>query len=124
ASSGSRLTSTAGPAAIDRYLQAEEKGRLVQSLKAFLADRRFDGTAIFSKRYTLEDLIALIVQYMLSDAGQTLGGIPRRVVVGRPVHFSTSGDESDDQFALTRLRTAVQQCGFEDIVFEYEPVAA
>ena len=124
ASSGTRLTSTAGPAAIDRYLQAEEKGRLIQSLKAFLADRRFDGTAIFSKRYSLEDLIALIVQHLLSEAHQALGGIPRRVVVGRPVHFSNSRDESEDQFALSRLLTAVRHCGFEDIVFEYEPVAA
>ncbi|MEP7305079.1 MAG: Hsp70 family protein [Acidobacteriota bacterium] len=123
-SSGTRLTSSAGPVAIERYLNAEEKGRLIQSLKAFLADRRFDGTAIFSKRYTLEDMIALVVHHMLSDARRALGGIPSRVVVGRPVHFSTGGDESDDQFALTRLRTAVKRCGFEDIVFEYEPVAA
>ncbi len=122
--SGTRLTSTAGPAAIDRYLSAEGNGRLIQSLKAFLADRRFDGTAIFAKRYTLEDLIALIVQHMLSHAHQAFGGIPRRVVVGRPVHFSTGRDEGDDEFALTRLLTAVTQCGFEDIVFEYEPVAA
>jgi hypothetical chaperone protein len=122
--SGTRLTSTAGPAAIDRYLHAEEKGRLIQSLKAFLADRHFDGTAIFAKRYTLEDMIALVVQHLLSHADQAFGGIPRRVVVGRPVHFSTSHDEGDDEFALTRLRTAVTHCGFEEIVFEYEPVAA
>jgi len=124
ASAGSRLTSTAGPAAIDRYLEAEDKGRLIQSLKAFLADRRFDGTAIFSKRYTLEDLIALIVRHLLTDTHQSFGGIPSRVVVGRPVHFANGRDESEDQFALARLLTAVKQCGFENIVFEYEPVAA
>src|SRR6185436_10472402 len=44
-----RLTSAAGPAALEHYLAAEEKGRLIQSLKAYLADRRFDGTAVFSQ---------------------------------------------------------------------------
>ena len=44
-----RLTSSAGPAAIERYLHAEEKGRLIQSLKAYLSDRRFDGTAVLSR---------------------------------------------------------------------------
>ena len=39
-----RLTSAAGPKALQHYLEAEDKGRLIQSLKAYLADRRFDGT--------------------------------------------------------------------------------
>ena len=50
--------------------------------------------------------------------------IPSRVVVGRPVHFSNAQDHEDDEFALGRLRSAIAQCGFTDIVFEYEPVAA
>ena len=37
--STTRTTSSAGPQGIERYLQAEEKGRLIQSLKAYLADR-------------------------------------------------------------------------------------
>src|SRR6266699_2094916 len=44
-----RIVSAAGPAAIERYLAAEEKGRLIQSLKAYLADRRFDGTGVYSQ---------------------------------------------------------------------------
>ncbi len=119
-----RLTSSAGPAAIERYLHAEEKGRLLQSLKAYLADRRFDGTAVFAKRYTLEEMIALIIQHLLAGATQSLGALPRRVVAGRPVHFSNAREESDDEFAAARLRSSFQQCGFEEIVFEYEPVAA
>ena len=69
-------------------------------------------------------MIALIVRHLLTDAHQSFGGIPSRVVVGRPVHFANGRDDSEDQFALARLLTAVKQCGFEDIVFEYEPVAA
>jgi hypothetical chaperone protein len=69
-------------------------------------------------------MIALIVQHMLSQAGRTFGAIPTRAVVGRPVHFSNGHNESDDEFALARLLTAVKQSGFEEVVFEYEPVAA
>ena len=47
-----------------------------------------------------------------------------RVVVGRPVHLSTATDDADDEFALRRLLDAVEQCGFEEILVEYEPVAA
>ena len=120
-----RLTSAAGPAAIERYLAAEEKGRLIQSLKAYLADRRFDGTTVFSQRYTLEDMIALMARHLLSDARFDNGRpISSRVVVGRPVHFADAHEHADDEFALQRLREAIGRCGFTDVVFEYEPVAA
>ncbi|MEO5740662.1 MAG: Hsp70 family protein [Vicinamibacterales bacterium] len=126
AGSLTRLTSSAGPKALQHYLDAEDKGRLIQSLKAYLADRRFDGTGVFSKHYSLEDMIALIARHLLEDA--TLPDrqwiTPSRVVVGRPVHFSNAEDQQDDEFALGRLRRAIAQCGFTDIVFEYEPVAA
>ena len=119
-----RLTSAAGPAAIERYLDAEDKGRLIQSLKAYLGDRRFDGTAVFSQRYTLEDMIALIGRHLVGDASASFGKMPNRVVVGRPVHFADAQDDTDDEFALGRLRGAIGQCGFKEILFEYEPVAA
>src|SRR5215203_5464884 len=57
---GGRSASLAGAAAIERYLESDPKGRFIQSLKAYLADRTFDGTSIDSQRYTLEKLIALI----------------------------------------------------------------
>jgi hypothetical chaperone protein len=126
-----RLTSAAGPRALQNYLDAEDKGRLIQSLKAYLADRRFDGTGVFSQHYSLEDMIALIARHLLADARgltpSTSRGpdpIPGRVVVGRPVNFSHAQDGEDNEFALARLRSAIAQCGFTDIVFEYEPVAA
>jgi len=121
---GTRLASHAGPTAIESYLKAEEKGRLIQSLKAYLADRRFDSTTIFSKQYALEDMVSLISRHMLSDAVRAFETVPNRVVVGRPVHFSNALDAADDEFACGRLERAVRECGFKEIVFEYEPVAA
>ena len=73
-----RLTSAAGPKALQRYLEAEEKGRLIQSLKAYLGDRRFDGTGVFSQHYSLEDMIALIARHLLVDAR----GLDRRDITG------------------------------------------
>ena len=40
------------------------------------------------------------------------------------MHFSNAQNHEDDEFALGRLRNAIAQCGFTEIVFEYEPVAA
>jgi hypothetical chaperone protein len=44
--------------------------------------------------------------------------------VGRPVHFSIERTEAANEFALGRLRQAVRASGFEEIIFEYEPIAA
>ena len=118
-----RLTSAAGPRALQSYLEAEEKGRLIQSLKAYLGDRRFDGTGVFSQHYSLEDMIALIARHLLTDA-QGLSVKPSQVIVGRPVNFSSAETPDDNAFALGRLRAAIEKCGFTDIEFEYEPVAA
>src|SRR5687767_13026350 len=63
-----RLVSAAGPKALELYLEAEDKGRLIQSLKAYLADRGFDGTGVFSQHYSLVDMVSLIVRHLLVDA--------------------------------------------------------
>jgi hypothetical chaperone protein len=57
-------------------------------------------------------------------AEKNLGDIGRRAVIGRPVHFVGARNGEDDEFALNRLRAAVEKAGFEDVAFEFEPVAA
>jgi hypothetical chaperone protein len=54
----------AGAVAIERYLASEQKGRFIQSLKTYLADRTFEGTAIGTQHYTLEKLIAIMARQM------------------------------------------------------------
>jgi hypothetical chaperone protein len=114
----------AGPTAISGYLQAETRGRLIQSMKSHLASRLFQETYVFGQRYTLEDLIATLLSALRADAEAQFGDLGTRVVVGRPVHFSGAANGTDDAFALSRLRSALAQVGFDDIVFEFEPVAA
>ena len=43
-----------GPQAIEHYLDAEEKGRLIQSLKSHLSSRTLTGTEIFGRRHRVE----------------------------------------------------------------------
>src|SRR3954470_4905603 len=116
--------SVAGADAIERYIASEIKGRFIQSLKAYLADRTFEGTGIGTQHYTLERLIALIGKHMGDRLGYATWPSPRRIVLGRPVHFSNPPDAELDAFATGRLLAAIRLAGFEEIVFEYEPVAA
>ena len=120
----SSVRSYAGAEAIERYLRNDSPGRLMRSLKAYLADRNFDGTSVYGRHLTLADLIAAFLKKLLAAASQSLGPIPTRVVVGRPVQFSNERAEPANALALTRLLQSVQACGFDQVVFEYEPVAA
>src|SRR5580698_6838333 len=51
-----------GGEAIDNYIASGANGRLIQSLKSFLADRLFHQTNIMGDAYTLEDLITPILK--------------------------------------------------------------
>jgi hypothetical chaperone protein len=119
------LVGHAGPGAIERYLASEEKnGRLIQSLKSFLASRRFRSTAIFGRAFRLEDLVARLLRALREGAladGAPLGG---RLVVGRPVHFVRGSSEDDEMLALRRLAAGLRNAGFSGFDFEFEPVGA
>jgi hypothetical chaperone protein len=114
----------AGGAAIERYLETGANGRLLLSLKSFLADRTFSATDIFGRRFTLEELISLILLPMRREAELQFGDLGRRAIVGRPVRFSGADNAEDEDRALRRLRTALEIAGWDDVEFEYEPIAA
>src|SRR4030095_10526066 len=76
-----------GPEAIARYLQAETKGRLIQSMKSHLGSTLFKHTVIFNSTFTLEELIAMIIRELRVAAETQFGSLGERVVVGRPAHF-------------------------------------
>jgi hypothetical chaperone protein len=119
------LRTFAGPRAIEAYLDSEEKnGRLIQSLKSFLASRLFRATSVFGASYRLEGLVAILLRNLREAAEAALGAPVERAVVGRPVHFvrARGGDEED--LALRRLGAALAHAGFRHVEFEYEPVGA
>lgn len=118
------IRSWSGPAAIDRYLEAEDKGRLIQSLKSFLSSRNLQSTDVFGRQRTLEDLIAIILRDIRAEAARQFTVPLTRVVVGRPVRFVGSDSEADDAYATSRLEAALESAGFEHVTFEFEPVGA
>jgi len=113
-----------GPAAIERYLHAEEKGRLIQSLKSHLSSRTLTGTEVFGRRYKLEDLISRMLTDLRKHATHQFEKPVRYAMVGRPVRFVGAETSEDDDFAVSRLREAFAAAGFEHVDFELEPVAA
>jgi hypothetical chaperone protein len=113
-----------GPAAIERYLEAEKKGRLIQSLKSYLPSRTFTGTSIFGRHYTVERLVSTILSDLRESAERQFGAPVRQALVGSPVRFVGAENDEDDAFAVERLRGAFTAAGFEQVDFEFEPVAA
>ena len=119
-----RAAALAGPKAIARYLGSDGSGRLIQSLKSQLASRLFQSTNVFGRTFGLAELIAVILRRLRDEAEATVGPLGTKLVVGRPVRFTHAETAEDDAFAVARLRDALALAGFEEIVFEYEPVAA
>ena len=114
-----------GPGALLHYLEREEHGgRLVQSLKSFLASRLFRATVIFEKSWRLEQLIGKLLGDLRERAEEDFGEPVHRAVVGRPVHFVGAEDEEAADLAVTRLRASLVNAGFREVSFEYEPVGA
>jgi hypothetical chaperone protein len=112
---------TAGGPAIARYLETEGEGRLIQSIKSHLASATFSRTTIFGRRWQIEDMVAAYLRQIRAAAPFDLG---TRAVVGRPVRYWGAESAEDDTRAVARMREALGKAGFDEVVFEYEPVGA
>src|SRR5262245_19471486 len=115
----------AGGAALLAYLERDvHGGRLIQSLKSFLASRLFSATEIFGRSYRLEQLIGILLGQLREEAEVALEAKVTAAVVGRPVRFVGAARADDDGLALTRLHAALTNAGFRSVRFEYEPIGA
>ena len=114
----------AGPEAINSYLEADSKGRLILSIKSYLASRLFTSTQINGRSYTLEELIAIILRRLRTNVIEQFGVPATKVVLGRPVRFAGADTEADETLAVNRLRSAAELAGFSEVTLELEPVAA
>jgi hypothetical chaperone protein len=114
----------AGPAAIERYLEPHEGGRLIQSLKSFAASSVFQSTQIGSRQYKLEELIGIFLKILRAAVEQQFGPLGRRATAGRPVRFVGAEKPQDEELALGRLRRAYAIAGFDEIDFAFEPIGA
>ena len=112
-----------GRDAVAQYLAGTE-GRLMRSLKSLLGSALLqDKTAVHNQMVSYQDIIGLFLRMLAQKARDALGGMPARMVMGRPVHF-VDGDAARDQQAEDALRQAALSAGFENVSFQFEPIAA
>jgi len=97
-------------------------GRLFHALKSALKSPNYKGVRIFGKEYSLEEMIGIFVNNLKKAADAFGNDEKKSVVCGRPVKFSI--DLKADKEAQDRLEKAIKSAGFDEVKFEFEPVAA
>ena len=113
-----------GRAAVAAYVEGIE-GRLMRSMKSILgstlATQATDVGGGRSVRYL--DVVAGYLRHLKTLAERQAGQALSRVVLGRPVFF-VDDDAERDAAAQAALTQAAREIGFEEISFQYEPIAA
>ncbi|MFK7800787.1 MAG: Hsp70 family protein [Anaerolineae bacterium] len=104
------------------FIDVLSPGRLFLSIKSGLRDESYLGTIIGQFYYPLEDIISLYLTVTKTRAEQQLGREIKQVVLGRPVRFAFNPEH--DELAQRRLLDAALRAGYEEVWFQYEPVAA
>ncbi len=115
------LAHEAGPWAIAEFLDFPEGSRFLQSFKSMAASSLFESASLFDKRLRFEEIGQIFLAHLLAHAGDALGDLPDRVVIGRPVRFA--GARPDPALARTRYDAMFAMLGRE-IHYVYEPMGA
>ncbi len=112
-----------GRKAIEAYVEGAP-GRLMRSLKSVLGTSLIDETTQLGReRTSFRDVIAYYVGAVKRRAEQAAGRELRDVVHGRPVHFVDNAPDADRKAEQT-LREIAREVGFDEITFQFEPIAA
>ncbi len=112
----------AGQAAIQQFIDHPGECRFLQSIKTFAASSLFQGTLVYAKRQSFEDLMEVFLRKLKTYAGDEWKDDVSTVIAGRPVRFA--GSNPDEALALARYNEALTRAGFPQIHYVYEPVAA
>lgn len=112
-----------GREALAMYLAGHD-GRLMRSLKSLLGSPLLmERTSVNHHLVSFQDIIGLFLAELVARARVQLGGLPKRLVLGRPVHF-VDDDPERDALAQRMLLEVAEKLGFDDISFQLEPIAA
>jgi hypothetical chaperone protein len=113
-----------GRAAIAAYVDGLD-GRLMRSIKSILGsdlmDEATEVAAGFSIRYI--DVVVAYLRHLRRTGERESGRRFERVVLGRPVFFDDD-DPVRDARAQQTLATAARAAGFDEVAFQFEPIAA
>lgn len=112
-----------GRAAIESYVEGLD-GRLMRSLKSVLGSSFLDEiTVIGRQRAPFRQVIVDFLRHVKVRAEAACGEEITEVVHGRPVHF-VDDDPDGDMLAEDALRQIADEVGFEEVTFQFEPIAA
>lgn len=112
-----------GREAISAYTNHYE-GRLLRSLKSILGSSLIkESTQIGYEQIPFKEIICKFIKHLKNKAENYLGDEIDFVVMGRPVYF-VDDDPEKDNLAQNELESIVLDCGFKNVFFQYEPIAA
>ena len=113
-----------GRAAVAAYVEGTD-GRLMRSMKSVLGSALMEQhTDIGAGRsVAFGDVISSYLLHLKRAAQAHSGREIDRIVLGRPVFF-VDDDAVRDAAAQASLETAARAVGFQDVRFQYEPIAA
>lgn len=107
-----------------KYREPFSEGRFMRSLKRILGTSAMStGTQIRGRYVKYEDIIGYFIRHLKERLDETVGVSVTDVVLGRPVHFRDN-DASGDIAAQNQLEQIARNVGFQNIAFQYEPIAA
>jgi len=100
-------------------------GRLMRSMKSILGSSLVDQTTDVGGGRGVKylDIIAGYLKHLKTKAEAEAGQPIRRAVLGRPVFF-VDDDGARDAQAQSALESAARAVGFDEVHFQYEPIAA
>ncbi len=112
-----------GRAALEQYLAGYE-GRMMRSMKSLLGTSLLDGqTEVGGRALPFRMLLAQFIGELKRRAEASANQVFDYAVLGRPVHFIDE-DKVADQRAEDALREIALHCGWREVSFQYEPIAA
>jgi hypothetical chaperone protein len=112
-----------GAEAIDTYI-GQTEGRLMRALKSILGSPLIDEkTALGYRQIALTEVVEIFIRHLKAKAEAFAGEEINAVVHGRPVRF-VDDDNIADARAQSVLEDIAKRCGFKDVSFVYEPIAA
>ncbi|EGT4253184.1 molecular chaperone [Citrobacter amalonaticus] len=109
-----------GLSSLGHYIDDPEEVYFVKSPKSFLgaSGLKPQQVALF------EDLVCAMMLHIRQQAQSQLPEAITQAVIGRPINFQGLGGDEANRQAQGILERAAKRAGFEDVVFQFEPVAA
>lgn len=109
-----------GRAALQQYMTDPEETWFVKSPKSFLG-----AVGLQPQQIALfEDLVCAMMLHIRQQAERQLAQPITQAVIGRPINFQSIGGEEANQQAQGILARAAHRAGFQQVMFQFEPVAA